>query len=232
MMARTATKTRKKSAAGKAGNLELDVFDMQGKKVGKFALNKDVFDGQVNQPLVHQATVAYLSNQRKGLAATKTRGEVRGGGRKPWRQKGTGRARVGSIRSPIWRGGGVTFGSRPRSYYRNLPRKMKLLALKSALNAKFKSDGILILKELKVSSHKTQNFYKIIDNLKLAGMKVRLVVDDIDRDLKLSARNIKSASLAKASDLHSIEVADCKKIVLTESSLRKVETRIKSEEKS
>ena len=153
----TKKKLRKKASIAPE-NLSLPVLSTQGKKVEQIELEKRVFDGKISEALIHQAVVTYLANQRKGLASAKTRGEVRGGGIKPWRQKGTGRARVGSIRSPLWRGGGVTFGPKPHSYYKDLPQKMKAMALKSALNAKLRDKEILILSDLKVVSHKTKDF--------------------------------------------------------------------------
>ena len=205
----------------------LGVFDIKGKEVGKIELDSKVFDGKVNSSLIHQAVVAFLANQRKGLAKTKTRGQVRGGGRKPWRQKGTGRARVGSIRSPIWRGGGVTFGPVNRSYHKDLPKKMKVLALKSALNLKLSENQILIIDDLEVKSHKTKDFAKILDNLKLGGQKVNVVLEKLENDTKLSSRNIKKAQLAKASDVHTTEIIDCKKLVLTKKALEEIQKRVK-----
>ena len=220
-------KKTKKSTKKEVLNLELSVLDSKGKEVEKLELDKAVFDGKVSPALVHQAVVAYLANQRKGLAAAKTRGQVRGGGAKPWRQKGTGRARVGSSRSPLWEGGGVTFGPKPHSYYKELPKKMKALALKSALNSKLKDNQILILEELKTDSPKTKDFSKIMSNLKLNGEKIRLVVEALDNNLKLASRNINKVLLAKASDVHTTEVIDCKRLVLTKKALRQVEERVK-----
>ncbi len=221
------TKTTKKSAKKEPLKLEQAVLNTKGKEVEKIELDKKVFDGKVSFALIHQAVVTYLANQRKGLAAAKTRGQVRGGGAKPWRQKGTGRARVGSSRSPLWEGGGVTFGPKPHSYYKDLPKKMKILALKSALNAKLKDNQILILEGLKVDSNKTKDFSKIIGNLKLNAEKIRLVVETQDKNLKLASRNIKKVLLAKASDVHATEVIDCKRLVLTKNALRQIEKRVK-----
>lgn len=210
----------------KFGSLEIDVLDVQGKEIKKIKLNGQVFDGKVNTTLMHQAVTAYLANQRKGLASTKTKGEVRGGGAKPWRQKGTGRARAGSRRSPIWSGGGVTFGPKPRSYYKDLPKKMKIRALKSALNAKLNEQQILILNDLAVDSRKTKNLFKIIDSLKLKGEKTRFVVEELEDKLKLASRNIKKVLLTKAANIHTTEVIDCKRLVLTNGALKVIEDRV------
>jgi len=172
-------KVVKKSTKKEVISSELSVLDTKGKEIEKVKLDKGVFDGKVNTALIQQAVVAYLANQRKGLAATKTRGQVRGGGAKPWRQKGTGRARVGSNRSPIWRGGGITFGPRPRSYYQDMPKKMRALALKSALNAKLRDKQILIINDLVVSSPKTKDFIKTVSGLKLVVQKVRFGVESL-----------------------------------------------------
>ena len=228
---KTAKKNTKKKVGKKvtvaASSLSLPVLSAQGKEVEQIELEKRVFDGKISEALIHQAVVTYLSNQRKGLASTKTRGDVRGGGIKPWRQKGTGRARVGSIRSPIWRGGGVTFGPKPHSFYKDLPQKMKIMALKSALNAKLRDKEILVLSDLKIASCKTKDFSKIFKSLKLDGVKVRLVVETLESNLKLATRNIKKVLLAKASDVHTTEIIDCKRLVLTKNALRDVEKRIK-----
>lgn len=218
---------KKKAIEAVAADLNLPVLNTQGKEVERIELEKNVFDGKIQEALIRQAVVTYLANQRKGLASTKTRGDVSGGGRKPWRQKGTGRARVGSSRSPIWRGGGVTFGPKPRSYRRDLPQKMRILALKSALNAKFRDQEILIISEAKVDSHKTKEFYQIIKNLKLEETKIRLVVGKLEADIKLAARNVKKVLLAKASDVHTTEIIDCKRLVLTKDALREIEERVK-----
>jgi large subunit ribosomal protein L4 len=190
-------------------------------------LDNKIFDGKVNNTLVHQAVVTYLTNKRRGLAFTKTRGEVRGGGRKPWRQKGTGRARVGSIRSPLWRGGGVVFGPKPKHYYSHFPKKMKVLALKSALNAKLKDKELIVLDNLEVSSYKTKEFLKIIDNLKLKGIKVKFIVKELTDNLKLSSRNLKNVDIEIAANLNVYNILDCEKLIFTRDALAEVENRIK-----
>ena len=205
----------------------LEVFDLNGEVLERIELDNQVFDGQINEDLMHQAVVIYLSKQRKGLASTKTRGEVKGGGRKPWRQKGVGRARVGSIRSPLWRKGGVVFGPKPRLYRKEFPKKMRTLALKSALNAKLRDKEMMVLKDFIITTHKTKEFFRILKNLQLAGEKIRLVVDKIDENLKLASRNIEKVNLNTASTLTTYTTLDCKKLVFTKEALRKVEERIK-----
>jgi len=221
------SKVRKKPRHDLIPERTLGVFDIKGKEIEKIELDSKIFDGKINSSLIHQAVVTFLANQRKGLAKTKTRGQVRGGGVKPWRQKGTGRARVGSIRSPIWRGGGVTFGPVNRSYYKVLPKKMKVLALKSALNLKLSENQLLVINNLGVKSHKTKDFAKILDNLKLGGQKVNVILEKLENEAKLSSRNIKKVQLAKASDVHTTEVIDCKKLVLTKKALEVIQKRVK-----
>lgn len=219
-------KSPTKHKAAKREKLELSVLDSRGKELETVQLNNQVFDGKVNLPLIHQAVVIYLANQRKGLAATKTRGQVSGGGRKPWRQKGTGRARVGSIRSPLWRGGGITFGPEPHSYYRNLPKKMKLMALKSALNAKLKDKQIMVVRDFTVDSHKTKNVFNILRALNLNELSVQLVVAEPDNNLKLASRNIPRLSVSRPQDIHTTDVVNCKKLVVTKEALNKLQERI------
>jgi len=220
-------KASKETTKKEAKSLEQGVFNIAGKEVEKLKLDAQVFDGKVSQALVHQAVTTYLANQRKGLAAAKTRAQVRGGGVKPWRQKGTGRARVGSIRSPLWRGGGVTFGPQPRSYYKELSKKMKINALKSALNLKHKDGQILILQDLVFDSHKTKDFAKIVSKLKLDGQKIRVVVENIENNFKLATRNLQKVSLVKASDVCAARALDCKKLVLTKGALEQIQERVK-----
>ncbi|HIE35767.1 MAG TPA: 50S ribosomal protein L4 [Candidatus Omnitrophica bacterium] len=207
--------------------MRIDIFDLEAKVVEKIELDKKIFDGKINDSLMHQAVVTYLTNQRKGTASTKTRADVRGGGRKPWRQKGTGRARVGSIRSPLWRGGGVIFGPKPREFYKELPKRMKALALKSALNAKLNDNELMVIKELKVPSYKTKEFFKIVKNLKLNGERIRFVVENLEKNIKLSSGNLEKVEIEAASSLNTYTVLDCKKLIFTKDALKEVEQRIK-----
>ena len=208
-------------------SLNLSIVNTQGKKVDDLSVDPEVFDGTINMSLMHQAVVSYLANQRKGLACAKTRGEVRGGGAKPWRQKGTGRARFGSSRNPVWKGGGVAFGPKPRSYYKNLPKKMKALAFKSALNAKLRDQQLIVLDKLEPDSHKAKKFTVIVNKLKLDKEKIHFVVENLANNLKLATRNIAKVEVAKAASLHTIEILDCSKLVLTKGALRLIEERVK-----
>jgi len=205
---------------------KLKVWNQEGKIVEEIELNPKIFDGKVNHALIYQAVVTYLANQRRGLASTKTRGEVKGSGRKPWPQKGTGRARAGSIRSPLWRGGGIVFGPKPRDYSKKLPQRMKNLALKSALNAKLKDDQIMIIEDIKIDKPKTKEAVSILKNLNLNGEKIRIVIDKEDRNLKLAVRNLEKVELEKAQTLTTYTALDCKKLIITKDSLKKLEERI------
>lgn len=205
---------------------ELAVINIKGKEVDKIKLDALVFDGKINIDLMHQAVKVYLANQRKGLASTKTRGEVRGGGRKPWRQKGTGRARVGSIRSPLWRGGGITFGPKPHSFNKDISKKMKTLALKSVLNAKVKDDEIMILNELVAATSKTKDFFNMLKGLKLNTTKVKFVVDKLDNNIKLSCRNIPKIAVEDARNLTTYTALNCKKLVFTKEAFKEVVDRV------
>jgi large subunit ribosomal protein L4 len=187
--------------------MNISVLNTQGKEVSKLELDANVFDGKVRNSLMHQAVVIHLANQRMGLASTKTRGEVSGGGKKPWRQKGTGRARVGSTRSPLWRKGGITFGPKPHSFRKDLPNRMKILALKSALNSKLNDKEMIVLEGLKINSPKTKDFF--------------------DKNLKFSCRNLPNVDVDAAASLNTYYALDCKKLIFTKEALEIVEERIK-----
>ena len=220
-------KMKTKSTKIEFKSLELDVLNTNGESVEKINFDETIFDGKINPNLMHQAVVTYLANKRSGLACTKTKGEVRGGGRKPWRQKGTGRARVGSNRSPLWRGGGVTFGPKPHSFNKDLPKKMKLLALKSSLNVKMHEEKIIVLNELTSVSPKTKDFVKIINNLKLDKDKIRLVLVSVENNIKLGSSNLEKVLLCRADDVNTIDVLNCKKLIITKDALKVVQERVK-----
>jgi large subunit ribosomal protein L4 len=212
--------------------VSLPIYSVEGKEIDSLNLNASVFDGTVNRRAIYQAVACFRANQRRGLAATKTRGEVSGGGIKPWRQKGTGRARVGSIRSPLWRHGGVTFGPHPRSFHYRLPAKIKSLALKSSLNAKLNEKSLLILDDLKLESAKTKSAAKVFLNLKL-GLKtsgrgrVLLLLDKIEPGVFLALRNLSFLDVNLARDTHAYEILSHKKIVVTKEGLSTLSERLK-----
>jgi len=168
----------------------------------------------------------YLANQRKSFAKVKDRAEVRGGGKKPWRQKGTGRARVGSIRSPLWRGGGVTFGPAPKDWHYQIPKKMKNLALISSINAKIKEGSVIVINDLDLASHKTKELADILKNLKLNAKKVAIVPNGSKENLLRAGRNINNASIFRIADINSYEVLVNDKLLLEEKAVLKLEKRL------
>jgi large subunit ribosomal protein L4 len=214
--------------------ITLPIYNSEGKEVDSLKLDAKVFDGSVNTAAIYLAVNAFRANQRKGLASTKTRGEVSGGGKKPWRQKGTGRARVGSIRSPLWRHGGVIFGPHPRDFSYRLPEKIKKLALKSGLNSKIKENGIIILDDLKLQSAKTKDACKALthlDSKKTKGKgpdKMLLLLDKIEPGLRLALRNIKFLSFNLAKDTHVYEIMSHRKIIINKEGLNDLIKRLKS----
>jgi len=199
------------------------VFDITGKQTGEIELSDDVFGVEVNPAVMHQAVVMQLANQRQGTAATKTRGLVRGGGRKPWRQKGTGRARAGSIRSPLWVGGGTVFGPQPRSYSFRMPRKARRLALKSALSSKVESGELVVLEELRMAEPKTKEFIKILTNLNAAAAKALVVLGEPDLTVEKSSRNIPNVKAITSSGINVYDLLYHDKVLLTRDAVAKIE---------
>lgn len=210
--------------------ITLPVYNLEGKEVESIKLNTSVFDGEVNRDAIYQAVNGYRANQRAGFASTKTRGEVSGGGRKPWKQKGTGRARVGSSRSPLWRHGGVIFGPHPRDFSFSIPKKIKLLALKSSLNAKVKENNVIILEDLKLDSAKTKDAVRVFANLKVVDKKtdsVLLLLKKSDGQLNLTLRNIGFLDVNLAKATHAFEVMSHRKLVVTKDGLNDLIDRFK-----
>ncbi len=199
------------------------VYNIEGEKVGDLELKDEVFGVPVNEALMHQAVVRHLANQRQGTVATKTRAQVSGGGRKPWRQKGTGRARHGSTRSPIWVGGGTTFGPQPRDYRQKLPRKARRAALRSALSGKVAAGELVVVDELRFDQPKTKEMARVVGNLAGADGRALVVTADTDRNVALSARNIPGVGSARASDLSVYEVLRHGKLVATRDAVLKIE---------
>ena len=170
--------------------IEAPLFGANGKKSGSFALPADYFDGTVNEPVMHQAVKVFLSNQRQGTHSTKTRRWVTGGNQKPWKQKGTGRARAGTTRSPLWPGGGVAFGPHPRDYTQDMPRKQRQLARRSALNARAREGALSLVDGLDFDAPKTAKLASLLAAMGLEGKKVLMLTHGIKKNLYLSSRNI------------------------------------------
>lgn len=213
--------------------ITLPIYNTEGKEVDKINLEPRVFDGEVNQNVLYQVVLMYQSNKRKGLASTKTRGEVRGGGRKPWRQKGTGRARVGSIRSPLWRGGGVVFGPHPRDYHYCLPHKIKILGLKTSLNAKLKENSIFVLDKIKLEQAKTKEIIKILSALSFLTPLIKkkqnilLLLEKIEDNLKKASGNLKFLKINLAKDTNALQVLKARGLIVTKDALQDLTERIK-----
>jgi len=201
---------------------KVDVYNMDGQKVGDMILSDDVFGVEVNEAAMHAAVVNILANARQGTQSTKTRAEVRGGGRKPWRQKGTGRARHGSIRSPQWKGGGVALGPKPRSYRYTLPKKVRRLALKSALSSKVLDNDLVVLDELKLDAIKTKEMVRVLGNLNVDGTAL-IVLPEVDEKVIKSSRNISGVKTALVNTINTYDILRHKKFIATREAVAKIE---------
>jgi large subunit ribosomal protein L4 len=199
----------------------VDVIDLNNRKVGTLDLSDEVFSAPVNEALLYEAVRHHLASARRGTAKTKTRHEVSGSGKKLWRQKGTGRARMGSIRSPLWRHGGTTHGPQPRSYAYRLPRKMQLGALRSALSAKLRDGELRVVNEFNVSEPKTKLMRKTLDAIEAA--KTVLLVDNSDnRNLQLSSRNLEGVKLVSSREVNVYDLLGHKQVLLSEAAAKKL----------
>ena len=199
----------------------VSVYNMEGKEVGKIDLNDAVFGVEVNEHLVHMAVVQQLANNRQGTQKAKTRSEVSGGGRKPWRQKGTGHARQGSTRSPQWTGGGVVFAPVPRDYSFKLNKKEKRAALKSALTSRVQADKFIVLDELKLDEIKTKKFQAVLDNLKVS--KAVVILGEDDKNVILSARNIPDVITASVNTMNTYDIMKYNTVIATKDAVAKIE---------
>ncbi len=197
------------------------LYNMEGAEVGTIELSDAVFGVEVKENLVHQAVVLYLANQRQGTQKAKTRGEVRGGGRKPWRQKGTGHARQGSTRSPQWTGGGVVFAPVPRDYTFKMNKKEKRAALKSALTAKVQDNSFMVLDELKLDEIKTKKMAAVLSNLKVGNALI--IVGEDSKNVVLSARNLEGVQTATPGTINVYDILKYDTVIATKSSVEKIE---------
>ncbi len=202
------------------------VRNLKNKEVGDITLSDAVFNVELNEGLIHAAVRNYLANGRQGTAKTKTRGDVRGGGKKPWRQKGTGRARVHSIRSPLWRGGGRVHGPVPRDWSYNIPKKMRRGALRSALSERLREENIIVLDEFVLSNPKTKDFVSIMKTLELADAKKQtktLIVDSLDNaNLLLGSRNVKNAKVVNSYGVNIYDLVYHEKIVISKAAVEEL----------
>ena len=200
---------------------KVSVYNMEGKEVGTIELNDAVFGVEVNEHLVHMAVVQQLANNRQGTQKAKTRSEVSGGGRKPWRQKGTGHARQGSTRSPQWTGGGVVFAPVPRDYSFKINKKEKRAALKSVLTSRVLDNKLIVVDELKFDEIKTKKFQAVMDNLKVK--KALVVIADNDEKITMSARNIPTVKTALVNSINVYDILKGDTLVLTKDAVEKIE---------
>lgn len=202
----------------------VDVFDLEKRKVGEVTLPDGVFAVEVKPHLLHEVVTMQMANRRRGTHSTLGRSEVRGGGKKPWRQKGTGRARHGTIRSPLWRGGGIVFGPKPRDYSYSVPKKVKKAALRSALSSKLGDGAITVVEHFDLPEVKTKGFVKV---MKAFGFEsVLVVVDGDNENLRKSARNVPNVKLLRSEGLNVYDVLRYKAVVLTQAAIGKIEAAL------
>jgi len=199
----------------------VSVYNMEGKEVGSIELNDAVFGVEINEHLVHMAVVNQLANNRQGTQSAKTRSEVSGGGRKPWRQKGTGHARQGSTRSPQWTGGGVVFAPKPRDYSFKMNKKEKRIALLSALTSKVNDKKIVVLDEFKLDEVKTKKFVEVMNNLKAA--KALVVLEGDNKNVVLSGRNVPTVKVSGTNEINTYDVLKYDTLVVTKAAVEKIE---------
>ena len=199
----------------------VSVYNIEGKEVGSIELNDAVFGVEINEHLVHMAVVNQLANNRQGTQSAKTRSEVSGGGRKPWRQKGTGHARQGSTRSPQWTGGGVVFAPKPRDYSFKMNKKEKRAALKSALTAKVEENKFIVVDEIKFDEIKTKNFANILKNLDVS--KALVVLEDGNTNAEISARNIADVKTAKTNTINVYDILKYNTVIATKAAVANIE---------
>ncbi len=198
------------------------VLNIQGEQVGEIELNDDIFAQEFNEATVHNVIVMLQANKRQGTSSTKTRAEVSGGGKKPWRQKGTGRARVGSSRNPVWRKGGIAFGPKPRDYSYTLPKKIRRLAMESVLSDKLATENLIVLDQLVLDAPKTKDMIRILANLKV-DKKTLVVTAESNANVIRSASNIPKVETSIAGSLNVYDVINADTLVITQDAVKKIE---------
>ena len=198
------------------------LYDITGSQVGDVELSDAVFGAEVNNHVMYEAVKNYLANQRQGTQSAKTKADVRGGGRKPWRQKGTGRARQGSIRSPQWKGGGVVFAPKPRDYSYSIPKKVKRLALKSALSSKVRDQEIIVVDKLSLDQPKTKELIKVLKALN-SGKKTLIVIPERDEAVIRAAANIPGIKTVYVNTINVYDILNCDSFLITKDAVNKVE---------
>ncbi|HEY5297540.1 MAG TPA: 50S ribosomal protein L4 [Verrucomicrobiae bacterium] len=205
--------------------MKIAIKNLEGKDAGELEVKFELIENGKGTQAVHDVVVAHRAAQRSGTASTKTVGEVAGTNRKPWKQKGTGRARAGSFRSPLWAGGGVVFGPKPRDFSKKVSKKTRSLALRKALSERLKAGDVVIVDDLKLDSAKTKNFIGVISKLELKGTTL-VVSNGIDKNLTLASRNLQKVALATSDSLNTYDVLRPDKLLFTRSAFEKVEARL------
>ncbi len=201
---------------------KVSVYNILGEVVSEMELSPKLFDSEINESAMHEVVLAHLAARRQGTASTKSRGEVRGGGAKPWRQKGTGRARHGTTRSPLWVGGAIAFGPKPRNYRYTMPKKVRRLAMYSALTTKVQGNNLVVVDQLNMEVPKTKEILKVLNNLKISG-KTLIVTATPDSVVYKSARNIEGVKTAIADSINVYDLLNYTNVVMTQDAVKKVE---------
>jgi len=212
--------------------MKIDLYNQEGKVTGQAELPKEIFDVELSKDLLHQVVVSQMSNRRQGTAHSKDRGDVSGGGKKPWRQKGTGRARHGSNRSPIWKGGGVTFGPlNVRVYKKIVPKKMRRTALFMVLSQKAKSNSLILVDSLKIKTAKTKVAFDILKKMPSFKKSALIALPDMDKDFIAAARNIDKTEIMQVKDLNAFDVLNSKYLIMPKDSVKVMEDLFLTKEK-
>ena len=209
--------------------MKLTIKNTQGGNAGELNLGFEPVEAEKGSQAVHDVVVAYMAAQRSGTACTKTMGDVAGSGKKPWRQKGTGRARAGSFASPLWRGGGVVHGPKPRDYTKKVTKKTKQLALRKAMTERVNAGEITVIDDIKLDSPKTKSFVGILNSLKVEGTTL-LVTDASNQNLILASRNVENVELANPTSLNTYQLLRCKNVLFTRAAIEALDQRLKNEE--
>ena len=208
--------------------MKLNIKDMNGKSVGDVSVSKDVFGIEPNLPVVRQAILSELNNMRQGTHSAKNRAMVNGGGKKPWKQKGRGVARAGTIRSPLWKGGGTVFGPEPHSYNHKLPKKISKLARKSVLSSKASYGDLLVINNFKLEDHKTSGFLTILKNLNLLDKKLTILIGERgNSNLDLSVRNLRNVHLVSSKNASTYDLIDCEVLIIDQDSVNMLSESLK-----
>ena len=208
--------------------MKLNIKDINGKSVGDVSVSKDVFGIEPNLPVVRQAILSELNNMRQGTHSAKNRAMVNGGGKKPWKQKGRGVARAGTIRSPLWKGGGTVFGPKPHSYNHKLSKKLSRLARKSVLSSKVSDGDLLVIDNFKLEDHKTSRFFTILKNLNLSDKKLTVLTgDNGNRNLDLSSRNLRNVNLVNSKNASAYDLIDCEVLIIDRDSVHVLSDSLK-----